>query len=112
MNIDHIARVCHEANKAWCEANGDFSQKPWDEAESWQREATYAGVRQRIDNPDSPKSAQHDYWMHEKLQNGWVYGEIKDGEKKTHPSLVPFEDLSEFDQKKDLLFVAIVEALK
>jgi len=21
----HIAQACHEANKVWCEANGDFS---------------------------------------------------------------------------------------
>lgn len=112
MNIDHIARVCHEANRAWCEANGDFSQKPWAEAEEWQREATYEGVRLRIENPDAPKSAQHDYWVNEKLRAGWTYGEVKDGEKKTHPSLIPFEDLSDFEQKKDLLFAAIVEALK
>lgn len=112
MNIEHIARVCHEANKAWCEANGDFSQKSWAEAEEWQREATYAGVRFRIENPDAPKSAQHDDWMNNKLSEGWTYGELKDAANKTHPLLVPFEDMTEFDQKKDLLFAAVVEALK
>ena len=35
MTIENIARACHEANRAICEAAGDFSQKPWAEAEDW-----------------------------------------------------------------------------
>ncbi len=36
-----IAPVCHQANKAWCEANGDYSQKDWHGAEGWQRESVF-----------------------------------------------------------------------
>jgi hypothetical protein len=25
----------HEANRAWCEANGDHSQRDWQSAEPW-----------------------------------------------------------------------------
>jgi hypothetical protein len=39
-----IAQVCHEANRAWCEVNGDTSQKPWNEAEQWQRDSAIKGV--------------------------------------------------------------------
>ena len=31
-----IARICHAANKALCEAFGDTSQKDWEDAENWQ----------------------------------------------------------------------------
>jgi hypothetical protein len=107
-----IAKVCHQANKAWCESQGDTSQKDWAEAEQWQRDSAINGVKFRLENPDAPASAQHESWMEEKLSQGWVYGEVKDAEKKTHPCIVPFEELPEFQQKKDKLFSAIVDALK
>ena len=54
----------------------------------------------------------HNNWSAEKVADGWVYGEVKDVEKKTHPCLVPFDQLPLFQQKKDKLFSAIVDALK
>lgn len=107
-----IARMCHEANKAWCELHGDFSQEPWQHAEQWQRESALAGVMFRLNNPDAGKDAQHNAWMKDKVDAGWKYGEIKDVEAKTHPCIVPFDQLPEFQQKKDALFCAIVDALK
>jgi len=106
-----IAMVCHAANKAWCEANGDASQKDWDEAEDWQKESAQKGVAFRLDNPNSGNDAQHNAWMKEKIDAGWVYGEVKDAEAKTHPCILPFDQLPEFQQKKDTLFCAIVDAL-
>lgn len=107
-----IAIVCHQANKKWCEANGDESQKDWKDAEDWQKESAISGVRFRLENPDAKKDAQHNAWMKEKIDQGWVYGIVKDAEKKTHPCIVPFEQLPVFQQKKDALFCAIVDALK
>jgi len=109
---EFIARACHEANKVWCEANGDNSQKHWDEAEQWQKESAINGVLFRLSNPTASHDASHISWMAEKLRDGWVYGEVKDAEKKTHPCIVPFEQLPVFQQKKDALFCAIVDALK
>ena len=110
--IETIARACHQANKVWCEANDDYSQKNWSLADQWQKDSAFNGVQFRIDNPLAPPSAMHDNWSKEKLADGWVYGEVKDVEKKTHPCLVPFDQLPEFQQKKDRLFSAIVDALK
>lgn len=111
-NIIAIAKVCHQANKAWCEANGDNSQKNWDEAEQWQRNSAIAGVNFKINNPNAAEDAQHNAWMKDKIDAGWVYGEVKDAEAKTHPCIVPFNQLPIFQQQKDKLFCGIVEALK
>lgn len=108
--ITQIASFCHEMNRIWCEANGDHSQKTWEEAEQWQKESAIAGVRFALNNPDAPISAQHDAWMADKIADGWVYGEIKDAEKKTHPCLVPFDELPVFQQKKDEIFRKTVES--
>jgi hypothetical protein len=112
MDVNQIARMCHQVNKLWCEENGDASQKNWEEAEEWQRESAIKGVQFRIDNPEAGHDAQHNSWMKEKVDQGWVYGEVKDPEAKTHPCIVPFDQLPEFQQKKDALFCAIVDALK
>lgn len=111
MNLE-IAKVCHEANKSWCESNGDNSQKHWDEAEQWQRDSAVKGVEFKLNNPNAGDDAQHNAWMEDKVNDGWVYGEIKDANMKTHPCIVPFNELPEFQQKKDKLFCAIVDALK
>jgi len=111
MNIESIAKVCHQANKAWCEANNDNSQKDWEQAEQWQRDSAIKGVQFKIDNPDAGDDAQHNAWMADKVNDGWVYGEMKDAEAKTHPCIVPFGQLPEFQRKKDALFCAIVTAL-
>jgi len=110
--IEFIAKACHEANRVWCQANGDDTQKHWDEAEQWQRDSAIKGVEFRIANQDGGYDSQHNSWLSDKLADGWVYGEVKDATAKTHPCIVPFEQLPEFQQKKDRLFCAIVDSLK
>lgn len=111
-NLMYIAKACHEANRVWCQANGDSSQKHWQEAEQWQRDSAIKGVKFRLSNPDAKEDSQHNAWMTDKVNDGWVYGEVKDAEAKTHPCIVPFDQLPEFQQKKDKLFCAIVDSLK
>lgn len=110
-NITAYAKVCHQANKAWCEVNGDNTQKDWDEAEQWQRDSAIAGVNFKINNPNAGEDAQHNAWMKDKVDSGWVYGEVKDAVAKTHPCIVPFNQLPPFQQLKDKLFCAVVDAL-
>ena len=109
--VETIARVCHEANRAWCEAHGDYSQKSWEAAEEWQRDSAVKGVRFAVGNPNAPDSAQHEAWMDDKKRDGWVWGEVKDATHKTHPCIVPFDQLPPEQQAKDRLFRAIVRSL-
>jgi hypothetical protein len=112
MNIEAIARVCHAVNAALCSSFGDHSQKPWEQAEQWQRDSAIKGVQFRLDNPNALESAQHDAWMKDKLDQGWKYGPVKDAVKKEHPCLVPFEQLPPEQRAKDALFCAVVDSLK
>jgi hypothetical protein len=111
LEILQIALVCHQANKAWCEANDDTSQKDWHSAENWQRQSAINGVITRIGSRNAGHDLQHNAWLEDKKKDGWVYGEVKDAEAKTHPCIVPFEELPEFQKKKDALFCAIVDSL-
>jgi hypothetical protein len=102
-----IAYMCHEANRVYCASIGDSSQVGWNDAPEWQKQSAINGARFVYDNPSAPASANHDSWSAEKVADGWVYGEVKDPEAKTHHCLVPFEELPAEQQFKDVLFRTI-----
>ena len=107
-----IARVCHEANRAYCETIGDNSFKPWNESPLWQKESSINGVKFHLDNPHANPSSTHLNWLKEKERTGWKYGEVKDENLKTHPCFLPYDKLPEEQKKKDYLFKAIVDSLR
>jgi len=43
----------------------------------------------------------HEVWSAGKLAEGWTYGEELSTDKKTHPSLVEYEELSEAQKDYD-----------
>lgn len=104
------ARVAHEVNRVWCEFNGDASQPSWQDAPAWQRDSAIAGVAFHRANPDAGDSASHDSWMAQKVADGWTHGDVKDPEAKTHPCMVPFDQLPPEQQFKDRLFRTVVHA--
>jgi len=106
-NYARIAEVCHEANRAYCQATGDDSQPSWADAPDWQRESAIKGVLFKESKPDSGPADSHDSWLMEKQNQGWVYGEIKDAVKKTHPCMVSYDELPIEQRAKDFIFQAI-----
>lgn len=111
MNIQDIARICHEANRAYCKVHGNHSQVYWDKADEWQRRSAVVGVQFRLENPTGTTESQHSSWLESKQKEGWTYGPKYDAKAKTHPCMVPYKDLPTFQQAKDALFVGIVDAL-
>lgn len=53
-NVEMIAKICHEANRAYCQALGDNSQVPWGEAPDWQKQSAVKGVEFHLSNPEAP----------------------------------------------------------
>ena len=43
----------------------------------------------------------HDAWMRVRISEGWSYGPQRDDGRRTHPCLVPFDQLSEADKECD-----------
>ena len=110
MNIEQIARICHEVNRAYCAGLGDHSQPAWDDAPQWQRESAMNGVRHIINHPDTTPEDSHRHWMAEKVATGWTYGPVKDPDLKQHPCMVPYNDLPPEQRMKDHLFIDVVRA--
>jgi hypothetical protein len=109
----NIARVCHEANRAYALATGEDPNTVhghWADTTQAIRDSAYIGVKAALDGATPERL--HESWFATKVADGWRYGVIRDNEAKRHPCMVPYGDLPEAQRKKDALFQAIVAALK
>ena len=43
----------------------------------------------------------HEVWAETRIKQGWTYGKQRNDELKTHPCLVPYEDLPEEEKEYD-----------
>lgn len=43
----------------------------------------------------------HEVWAETRIKQGWTYGLERNDDKKTHPCLVPYEDLPEVEKEYD-----------
>ena len=43
----------------------------------------------------------HENWARQRIEDGWRWGPRRDDAKKEHPSLVPYEKLSEEEKRYD-----------
>jgi hypothetical protein len=48
---------------------------------------------------------EHSRWVSQKQSEGWAYGPIRDAVKKTHPCIVPWDELPEGEREKDRMTV-------
>ena len=106
-----IARVVHEALRAFRAANGEPPLPAWSQAPKWMIKSTIEGVRFGVENRDAPASAQHNQWMQEKVAAGWTYGPVRDDAAKLHPMMVSYAQLPDSEKRTDHLFAAVVRSL-
>ncbi len=43
----------------------------------------------------------HEVWAAGRIADGWRYGEVRDDERKLHPCIVPYGELSEIEKDYD-----------
>lgn len=107
VDLAKIARQCHEVNRAYCLGIGDHAVS-WEEASDAIKQSAINGVKYALENPHATPEQMHENWKKEKVAAGWVYGEVKDESKKTHPCIVAYSELPIAQRIKDNLFQAVV----
>lgn len=68
-----------------------------------------AGTEALLINLDITPEENHNIWMQYKANSGYVYGDTLDVERKTHPSMVPFEQLTDVEKHKDEMDILMVK---
>lgn len=111
VDVELVARVCHEANRVLQIHAGEVPiSHAFDSASQDQKSSAAIGVHHAL-NGQTPEEL-HISWCETKEAQGWVYGPVKDEVEKTHPCLVPYSELPLNQKIKDHMFSAIVEAFK
>lgn len=109
FGVDELARLAHAANREMQAILGESVGPVWDDLDTEMQESIRHGVRvvQEGNGPDE----LHRQWVMVKEALGWTYGEEKSFEAKTHPNLVPWNDLTVKQRAKDQLFFGVVSSL-
>jgi len=97
--IDFIANVRHIA---WVSFQIAANQESNEKINDDQLESLKDGIAYMLNHSYLTPEENHANWMKKKIAQGWIYGAIKDFEKKTHPDLVPFDKLPEIEKRKDV----------
>lgn len=96
--IDFIAKIRH---LVWIGFQMGANQPFNAHINEDQLESLKDGVRFALENPNMTAEQNHDNWAKMKWKQGWVYGEVKDFEKKTHPDLISYNMLPLVEKRKD-----------
>jgi len=106
-----VAKTCHEVNRAFCrEVLMDHSHLPWEQTPQELKDSIFSGVCAHFDDPELTPEASHRKWVEYKTAEGWKFGNHKDAEAKTHPCMLPYDQLHKHDRAKDHLFAAVCKS--
>lgn len=108
LTNEQIASITHAANRAYRVVIGEDPGPEWADLDAEQQQGVINGV---VKAPTTSPSRLHDEWANEKTEAGWVYGAEKNVEARTHPQLVPYDQLPEEQRRKDMLFRGVVTGL-
>jgi hypothetical protein len=107
---EQVAAIVHAAQSRLQFEQGDpVPSLPWETETEHIRQSCIDGVR-RARSGVTPEQ-HHEAWRLFKEAAGWSYGAVKDPVRKTHPCMVPYGDLPEYQKDKNRLFLLIVTAL-
>ena len=127
--VEDIAKAVHERYVRAAQARGDTVQTnpsmvPWEGLPEHLKESNRSQVADignklrsincavvpttdaapfafRDDELDRLARLEHERWLQERTQQGWRYGSVRDDQRKLHPDLVDWAELSDESAEKD-----------
>lgn len=107
-----ITQVAYEANRALSEIiGGKPFNPPWEQFPEDLKQSMIEAVQTTLNDKIVSAEVSHLRWVKSRLELGYKLGEFINWKKKTHPNLVGFHDLPLEVQLKDILFLAVVNAI-
>lgn len=107
VTINNISSYVHNTLKLYCEIfENDNTKSDWKEAPQWQVDSTNQLVKEVLSGEGLSAEDRHILWVNNLKAQGVIYGKEKTffNEKLlTHPLLVPYIDLNDFEKSKDFL---------
>jgi len=110
LNYRRAKFVYEGARLAAIAACAPIVPEPYDEREEAFRKQ-FEGVIAVQTGPDRSGNPEklHEDWVVAYEKMGWRYGPVRDVTEKTHPDMVPYNELGQLERDKDSVFVALCE---
>jgi hypothetical protein len=115
MNFKQICWWIYEAGRFGNLLLGsDYTPYRWNErTPEWRRtfRARVAELFTLLDHGKplpSPRQC-HEDWVQDHVAMGWKYGPNLDPKEKTHPCMIPYDELPEKEKVKDIVFLQAVK---
>lgn len=110
LSDDQIAVIAYHAHRGYNHVIGDpWIDPPWPGLPQWHKDAIRDGVRAA--RAGLTPRQMHENWLAHYEALGWKHGPVKDADEKTHPLLVPYDDVPPEHRAKNVLFREIVQLL-
>lgn len=111
-NAESIARVVWEANRQLQIADGeDWPDEPWDAAPDERKALCIGTVNMVCAGGVRSPAVTHEFWAAGMILDGWRWSHEKRPEQRTHPSLIPWKELSPRAQLGQRLLVLIASEM-
>lgn len=109
--IERRARFVYDAARlAAIASKAPIVPVSWDEREEPFRKQFREVIERQCGELRSKSPEElHDNWMQAYIEMGWKYGPEYNREHKTHPDLIPYDQLGELEKDKDEVFIALCE---
>lgn len=106
--LHKICEDTHEVIRTYSRTHNEYTALPWKQVDLNDKLSLLKDVIEVMNNPEKTPREAHETWMNNKLADGWVFGREKSVKGKTHPCLVPYDELPEYQRFKDDLFLQCI----
>ena len=110
LNERRTIFIYEAARLAAIAADAPVIPEYWEEREPKFRDQMMEVIERQMGpmRSSSPEEL-HGGWVQAYIDMGWTYGPERCTENKTHPDMVPYNQLGQLEQDKDSVFVALCE---
>lgn len=113
--IEKVSRVIYAAIREWCTATGQPIDNDSNTGEWVCLPLNYQNHVKRVvatyfDSMKVPTAKElHDDCLNVAVKGGWLHGEFN-RKRKTHPDILPWQELSFVQRQKDYIFAALLRS--
>jgi len=111
LSVAQTARAFHQTLQSLRGSWGTGELDDWEDTSEHNREMGCKFIREVMKNPQITAEAHHDKWVAEMAMRGYRNGDVRDHNAKTHPFMVPWEDLEHEDRVEAMLMVNMAKIL-